>query len=115
MIKQVLIIRKDLHMRQGKAIVQGAHAALGAAWEIADNTNWHTEWVNTGTTKICVYVESLVALQTLYDAAIKNALPCYLVTDAGRTEFKEPTITCLAIGPAPADQIDILTKALPLL
>jgi peptidyl-tRNA hydrolase len=34
--KQVIVVRKDLGMRKGKMIAQGAHAAIGAlqaAWE----------------------------------------------------------------------------------
>ena len=29
-MKQVIILRKDLNMRKGKMISQGAHAAIGA-------------------------------------------------------------------------------------
>jgi len=37
--KQVIIIRKDLKMRTGKAIAQGAHASLGAILSVAHNTS----------------------------------------------------------------------------
>lgn len=32
MLKQVIIVRKDLNMRKGKMIAQGAHASLTAAF-----------------------------------------------------------------------------------
>jgi peptidyl-tRNA hydrolase, PTH2 family len=42
-------------------------------------------------------------------------LPAYLIRDAGRTVIPEGTMTCLGIGPAPAEKIDALTGSLPLL
>jgi PTH2 family peptidyl-tRNA hydrolase len=37
-----------------------------------------------------------------------------LITDAGKTFFKEPTKTCLAIGPDKEEKIDRITGKLKL-
>ena len=37
MLKQVIIVRKDLNMRKGKMIAQGAHASLTAAFAAVNN------------------------------------------------------------------------------
>lgn len=101
-------------MRKGKMVAQGAHAAIGAlAKAKAEDIQ---KWEADGCTKICVSVpDELALLQLRLDAWVAD-LPIYLVQDAGRTEFHgESTYTALAIGPAEAEEIDKLTKALPLL
>lgn len=121
--KQVIVMRKDLNMRKGKMIAQGAHASLGAVWYIeaeAEEPSQYSEayqaWRLGRFTKICVYVESEQALLDIAVAAAKQRLPCKVIEDAGLTEFNGvPTLTCLAIGPAWADEIDKVTGELPLL
>jgi PTH2 family peptidyl-tRNA hydrolase len=54
-------------------------------------------------------------LKLLLQQALDAGLPAQLVRDAGRTLIPEGTVTCLGIGPAPAEQIDRLTGALALL
>jgi len=114
MFKQVLILRKDLNMRKGKMIAQGAHAAIGALKQVSAADK--KEWEANGCTKICLGVDDE---QTLLDLARRVAdakIPCYVVLDAGRTEFHgEPTFTALGIGPALADDIDKFTGQLHLL
>lgn len=112
--KQVIIIRKDLKMRKGKMIAQGAHASLGAICNIK-SLEVFSDWRSTGGTKICVSVDSLEELLELKREAEASNLPHYLVLDEGRTEFPEPTYTALAIGPAKVEDIDPITKDLKLL
>lgn len=123
--KQVIVMRKDLNMRKGKMVAQGAHASLGAVWliesvifEYKPNT-WgppYTAWKSGAFTKVCVSVDSEMKLLDVYHAAQKVGLPVKLITDAGHTEFHGvPTNTCLAIGPAWEDEIDPITSTLPLL
>lgn len=113
MIKQVLIMRHDLKCRKGKLIVQGAHAAIGSLNET--QVKDIRQWEELGCTKICVYVDGELELKSMYQKALDAGLPCYLVLDAGRTEFKEPTYTACAIGPAVSEEIDKITGNLPLL
>ena len=111
-MKQVIVMRKDLNMRKGKMCAQAAHASLGAYFKALDHI---LEWEDTGATKICVGVDSLEELHLIGEAAKQAGLLFYAVLDAGRTEFKEPTYTCLAIGPAPDEEIDKITGHLKLL
>ncbi|MGH7974930.1 MAG: peptidyl-tRNA hydrolase Pth2 [bacterium] len=119
MLKQVLIIRKDLNMRKGKMIAQGAHAALEAALMAKNRemciNDWYKMWMDSGMTKIVVSVNSLDELADLYHVAQEADLPRSMIEDVGRTEFKEPTFTAVGIGPGPAELIDKITGALPLL
>ena len=112
-------------MRKGKMIAQGAHASLGAVFLIQDSDEDQYDisvraaafdWINGMFAKICVSVNSEQELLQVYTAAEAAGLPVKLITDSGLTEFHGvPTKTCLAIGPAWADDIDKITGNLPLL
>ena len=119
-------MRTDLNMRKGKMIAQGAHASLKVVldeWKLfiismiihLFATNAISDWLFGSFTKICLQTKSESELKELYNKAKKAGLPCSLILDASRTEFKEPTYTCIAIGPAWADKIDPITKDLKLL
>jgi PTH2 family peptidyl-tRNA hydrolase len=128
--KQVIVMRKDLKMRRGKEIAQGAHASLGALWLIqrqggASGADRHKysesiiaaalEWIHGSFAKICVTVDSEQELLDIYNQADKAGLPAKLITDSGLTEFHGvPTNTCIAIGPAWSDDIDKITGNLKL-
>jgi PTH2 family peptidyl-tRNA hydrolase len=61
-------------------------------------------------------VDSEQELMDIYDRAVRAGLEVHLITDSGRTEFHgEPTRTCLAIGPAVAEAVDVITGHLQLL
>lgn len=111
-VKQVIIIRSDLKMRKGKMIAQGAHASLNAYLKAPKTSQ--EEWMNTGHAKICVRVDTKDHLLSLYEQAA-SVLPCALIEDWGLTEFHgERHFTALAIGPAPANLIDPITRDLKL-
>ncbi|MEO8549317.1 MAG: aminoacyl-tRNA hydrolase [Kofleriaceae bacterium] len=124
--KQVIVMRKDLGMRKGKMIAQGAHAAMAVLIDGARTSETELvialdpaahQWLVTGKfTKVCVGVESEAALDDVVARARAAHLPCALITDAGKTEFHGvPTKTCCAVGPAWADEVDAITGALSLL
>lgn len=130
--KQVIVMRKDLNMRKGKMIAQGAHASMAAVIQLAEvtgedgNSVFRTfdielgsaldDWLNGSFTKICLSVNSEEELHKVYAEAHNKGLICSLIKDAGRTEFGGvPTYTCCAIGPAWADEIDPITGHLSLL
>lgn len=117
-VKQVIVMRKDLNMRRGKEIAQGGHAAIAFVAAAAECGQPLTEteraWLLGDMTKVCVKVDSEEALLAVYNAAKAAGLTAYTVVDAGRTEFKEPTLTCIAIGPAIASDIDAITGKLTL-
>ena len=112
-MKQVIILRKDLNMRKGKMVAQGSHACL-MAYRAAPDRNIDL-WLNAKQIKICVGVDSCDELMQLYWLAGKAGLPCSLILDAGLTEFKVPTHTAVAIGPADSSEIDKITGHLKLL
>ena len=112
-MKQVLIVRRDLGMRLGKSIAQGAHASLMAYRRTS--LLKRIKWLLTGQTKIVVRADSEEQLLHLYQGAQDAGLTCVLVKDAGRTEFKEPTFTALGIGPDEPERLDPVTRKLELL
>jgi PTH2 family peptidyl-tRNA hydrolase len=125
--KQVIVMRKDLNMRKGKMVAQGAHASMrvilqaGAAdaaqrtYTIA-MTEPMAAWLTGRFTKVCVSVDSEAALESIVERARAAGVPVALITDAGQTEFHGvPTKTCCAVGPAWADDVDAITGALTLL
>lgn len=128
MVKQVLVIRKDLNMRKGKMIAQGAHAAMGFLCqqiekqlknnEVLNITLKDTDyiWLLSGTTKIVAGVDSEEELKELIEKAKQKDIRVYPVIDAGRTEFKGvPTLTSAAFGPNAVELIDSVTGHLKLL
>lgn len=101
-------------MRKGKMVAQGAHAAIGALKQASQSAI--KQWEQNGCTKICVSIADEKELLSLAKSVADADIPCYVVLDAGRTEFHgEPTFTALGIGPAPADDIDKFTGQLQLL
>lgn len=79
MVKQVVVMRKDLNMRKGKMIAQGSHASVNAILNLlkidAEQMNYiksfephplFKEWIEHGYTKICVYVNSEEELLDIY-------------------------------------------------
>jgi PTH2 family peptidyl-tRNA hydrolase len=114
--KQVIIFRSDLRLSKGKAAVQAGHAATAAAEEARKHHKaWWEAWMMEGQRKIAVKVKSEKELLALEKGAKELALPCALIVDRGLTEIPPNTITCLGIGPAPAEKVDKLTGSLPLL
>lgn len=135
--KQIIILRKDLNMRKGKMVAQGAHASmaviLNAMQERSVPSDFHRDmdndnglflrldneplrkWLEGKFTKICVSVNSEAELLAIYNKALEAGILCSLIKDAGLTEFKEPTYTAVAIGPDYPEVIDPITKELPLL
>ena len=120
-------MRKDLGMRKGKMIAQGAHASLkvvldagqadpaGASFAIQLDPAM-AAWLGGRFTKVCVSVDSEAALDAIVARARETGVRCALIVDAGVTEFHGvPTKTCCAIGPAWTDAVDAITGGLPLL
>lgn len=114
--KQVIAVRNDLEMSKGKTATQAAHAAVSAAEEARKNhSKWWAAWLSEGQCKIVVKVNSEKELLKLKDEAQEAGLPCALIADRGLTEIPPGTVTCLGIGPAPADKVDKITGKLSLL
>lgn len=114
--KQILVFRSDLRLSKGKIAAQAGHAAVSAAEEARKlHKTWWTAWISEGQRKIAVKVRSEKELLDLEIQAKESSLPSVLIVDRGLTEIPPDTITCLGIGPAPAEEVDELTGRLPLL
>lgn len=132
--KQVIVIRKDLNMRKGKMIAQGAHASNMFLFDYNlaqyDYNSLHSgkpqrldylhdilnKWIKNGYKKIVLGCESLEELESLYQQALDKGILSYKITDAGLTEFHgESTVTCVSFGPITPIYIDPITQHLKLL
>lgn len=131
MIKQVILFRKDLHMRAGKICAQTAHASLKVFFDRQSQAWWArllrripflgrvliipltddmAQWVDGKFAKIVLSVSCEGDLIAAYRLAEEAGLPCSLIQDMGATEFHGvPTYTTVAIGPARAELIDPIT------
>ena len=122
-VKQVIVIRRDLKMRRGKEIAQGAHAssawlafmvaravdtATGSATIVLDPDA--LVWITSSVRKVTLQVQTEEDLVALHEAALALGLTSHLIRDSGRTEFGGvPTLTALAVGPGLAATIDQVT------
>lgn len=121
MVKQVIVIRRDLKMRRGKEIAQGSHASMAflihrlRAGSPPTFTELEQTWLFAHQAKICVRVDSEAELLDVHQRARDAGLEAHLIRDAGHTEFGGvPTLTCCAIGPAESARIDAITGSLTL-
>lgn len=125
--KQVIVVRKDLNMRKGKMVAQGAHASMKAILDAMINVEEEkvlylepgtpmTDWINGIFTKVCVSVDSEEELLSIYNNAKVQGYNAALIQDVGLTEFGGvPTYTCCAIGPNWEDEVNAITGHLKLL
>lgn len=108
-------MRKDLNMRKGKLIAQGAHASLAVTLRNLGHPCVEG-WLAGRFAKIAVYVNSEEELLEVYKRAEEAGLLTEMITDAGFTEFNGvPTRTCIAVGPGKIEDIDKVTGELKLL
>lgn len=123
--KQVIVLRKDLNMRKGKMVAQGAHASMAAILSEAEKTSttYHIPlnaaikpWLEGKFAKIVVSVDSEAELLEIHNKARASGLIVSLIQDSGLTEFDGvPTYTAVAVGPDSVGVIDEITSHLPLL
>lgn len=113
--KQIIVLRKDLNMRKGKMVAQGAHASMKATLKHLDDPRVKS-WLAGPFGKIAVSVDSEEEMDELRDRAIAAGLICEEIVDAGRTEFNGvPTKTALGIGPDTHEKMNPITGHLKLL
>lgn len=113
-VKQLIIIRRDLKMRRGKEIAQGAHASLMFLMRILKDPDTavskaQAEWLWGSHTKVTLQVADGLTLLACYQRAHMNNIEAHLVTDKGITEFGGVlTNTAVAIGPERSSVLDPL-------
>ena len=121
-VKQLILIRRDLNMRRGKEISQGAHAAMAFLTRGVDPTGQfrkltetQLEWVRNSFTKIVLQVDSEDELLRAFEKAKSNNILAHLIVDNGTTEFKGvATPTAVAIGPEKSEILNPLFNNLKL-
>ena len=111
---------------RGKMATQAGHAYLHAFWDAMKLVDvWYGEmdhhpvkmsqaikYQNSDRAyKITLVVNTVEELKALYEA-YKDKCGVALITDAGFTVFKEPTTTCLGLGPISEDMIGEDIKSL---
>ena len=112
-MKQVILVRQDLKLPKGKLAVQCSHASVEAVQKSSKSKL--TEWKYEGSKKIVLKIKDLDELKHYEKLAKAYKIVTALITDAGKTFFKEPTVTCLAIGPDEDSKIDKITGKLKML
>ncbi|MBN1159977.1 MAG: peptidyl-tRNA hydrolase [Candidatus Diapherotrites archaeon] len=113
--KQVVLIRNDLNMGKGKIAAQAGHAFVEAYKKTKmKNPDAVDIWEKTGGEKVVLKVSSESELIKYYDR-LKRKFPTVLITDAGHTQIKSGTKTCIGVGPVKESEIDPITSELKLL
>lgn len=129
-VKQVIVLRTTypdgkggtFKPRLGKMVAQGAHASMKVFFDrrhgqggkpgalVVPLDDPMREWVVGTFTKVVLGVDTEEELLRVHAEANARGLPTALVTDVGATEFHGvPTHTAVAVGPAPAELIDVVT------
>jgi PTH2 family peptidyl-tRNA hydrolase len=120
-VKQTIIMRKDLNLSKGRLVTQGAHASVAFLTDLIKEYNGEPlplteaqkEWVYGTFYKVCLSVDSEKELLDIGHQAVTIGLNVKYIQET--MGFKEPTFTCLAIGPDYSSKIDPITKHLKLL
>ena len=114
-LKQVILARTDLKMGKGKLAVQVAHASLEAFKKaLKKDPQLVSEWQLEGQAKVVLKIGSQKEAIDYFNK-VKGKFAAALIKDAGLTQLKPGTITCLGIGPADANALDRVTGQLKLL
>ncbi len=112
-LKQVILVRQDLKLPQGKLGAQCAHASVEAVLKSHQSTV--KAWRAQGMAKIVLKVKDEKELVKYFQLAKDSDLTASLITDAGRTVIAPGTKTCVGIGPDEEEEIDEVTGELSLL
>jgi len=113
MLKQVIIVRKDLRWNKGKIATHVAHASVEAVLKSKRRTV--EKWIKQGGKKVVLKVKNLKALKRIEKKLKLNRIPYIIIKDAGLTQLKAGTITAIGIGPVEEEKIDKITGKLKLL
>lgn len=107
------MVRTDLKLGKGKLAAQVAHASLESYLRTPQRDQ--KAWLEESQKKVVLKVKSEHDLVIIFDKAKRAGLPATLVRDAGLTQIPFGTRTAVGIGPARADEIDVITGDLSLL
>ncbi len=126
-VKQAIVVRRDLEMRKGKIGAQASHASQEFIWQQGSVytdfgpvfkmtlTDEQVRWRATGHRKVVLGVSDEAELFAIRDAALAAGLTVHVICDEGLTQIAAGSYTCLAIGPHFSNLIDPITQHLRLL
>ena len=112
-LKMWLLVREDLEISKGKLAGQSGHAFMSAILQVSRDLV--DRYLADNQPKIVVRVKNLDALLRSERECQEIGLNHALITDAGRTEFPEPTKTVMAVGPCYRDELPRYLQRLRLL
>ena len=122
MLKQAIIVNRDLKMDRGKAVVQAGH---GICYYMAEITSCYLEaydfgereededrmleryqeWTKDKVMKKIALKATEHEMRTMsYDLTINRNIWCYQVHDMGLTQVPENSYTCLVVEPLPEEK-----------
>jgi PTH2 family peptidyl-tRNA hydrolase len=113
MLKQVIIVRKDLDWGKGKLATHVAHASLEAALQV--DREALEKWRKDGAKKIVLKVKDLKELEKIEKKLKEKKIKYVKISDAGLTQLEKGTVTCIGVGPIEEKTIDKITGKLKLL
>jgi len=113
MLKQVILIRKDLKWKKGKMAVHVAHASVEAV--LKANRKTIEKWRKEGAKKVVLKVKNLKELKKIEKKLKEKKIPYVVIKDAGLTQLKPGTITAIGVVPLEEKKIDKITGKLKLL
>lgn len=107
-LRLAVIFRADLDMPRGKSEVQFGHAM----WLLRTSYDGvvFVDYDRGSHLKLSMEVDNLHDLEKIVARAELRGVPCVTVTDAGRTVFKERTVTCIGLGPMNKTDCNALTR-----
>jgi PTH2 family peptidyl-tRNA hydrolase len=95
MLKQVIIIRKDLEWGRGKLAAHVAHASLEAAFQVDRETL--EKWRKEGAKKVVLKVKDLKELREIEKKLKKEKISYVKISDAGLTQLKKVLLLALEL------------------
>jgi peptidyl-tRNA hydrolase len=111
-LRMALVFRGDLGvMTRGKSEGQAAHAAceLTTLMMMSDPARMHA-YLDSGQTKVVLETPDKAGLDAVIAKADRRGVPFVAITDAARTCFKVPTMTCVLIGPMSKTDSNSITR-----
>lgn len=101
-----IVFRKDLpDMTRAKGEIQAAHAVAGLMYKVMTNPKYGKvnpidHWMaNDLQLKVLMEVPDRVGIEEIRKRAEQRLVNYVVIEDRGYTVFKEPTVTCIAVGP----------------
>jgi len=106
----VIYIADIPEMTRAKGEIQFGHAVVGCISQLDQNSSIVKDYVRDDQLKLAMEVDSVEELKIIQQKAWIRGVATCLITDAARTCFSEPTITCLGLGPMSKSDSNALTR-----